>query len=330
MATYIRRREFVVTLGSAAAAWPLAARAQQTEQMRRVSVIVTSTGLEGTARDTTFRISPEHPGWTEGRNVRIDTHLLTPAYNLQQDQKETKELVAQQPDVFVVQSTPFTTALQQHTRTVPIVFVSVSDPVGSGFVASLERPGGNLTGLMLFDDSVAGTWIGMLKQVTPRLQRVAVLHTDTTTFYPRAAQALAPSLEVKVVSSTVASAADIERDIQSFARTPNGGLLIAPDATLANHRKLIIALAAKHRLPAVYPDRAFVTDGGLMCYGSDRIDQFRQAAAYVDRILRGDKPADLPVQAPTKYETVVNLRTAKALGLVVPSGLLVAADDVIE
>jgi putative tryptophan/tyrosine transport system substrate-binding protein len=299
--------------------------------MRRVSVLVAAAGTEGTARDATFRIGLERRGWTDGRNVRIDTHLLTPAFSSEQVQKVAKELIALQPDVIIVQSTPYTAALQQQTRTVPIVFVNVSDPIGSGFATSLARPGGNLTGLMLFEGSVAGKWIGMLKEITPRLQRVAVLHNpDTTTFYPRAAEALAPSLAVEVVSSPVAGAADIDRAIRYFARTPDGGLLISPDFTLLNHRNLIIALAAEHRLPTVYPDRAFVTDGGLMCYSTDRIDQWRQAAAYVDRIPRGDKPADLPVQAPTKYETVVNLKTAKALGLIVPPSLLVAADEVIE
>jgi putative tryptophan/tyrosine transport system substrate-binding protein len=326
----MKRREFI-TLLSGAAAWPLAASAQQGNRMQRVSVLVTTAGTEGTARDATFRLALERRGWTEGRNVRIDTHLLTPAFSFEQAQKVAKELIALQPDVIVVQSTPYTAALQQQTRTIPIVFVHVSDPIGSGFATSLARPGGNLTGLLLFEGSIAGKWIGMLKEITPRLQRVAVLHNpDVSTFYLRAAEALASSLSVEVVSNPVEGAADIERAIQSFAHTPDGGLLISPDFTLLNHRNLIIALAAEHRLPAVYADRIFVTDGGLMCYSTDRVDQFRQAAAYVDRILRGDKPADLPVQAPTKYETVVNLKTAKALGLIVPPGLLVAADEVIE
>jgi ABC-type uncharacterized transport system substrate-binding protein len=326
----MRRREFIAFVGGAAA-WPLAARAQQTGRMQRVSVLVASAGTDGIVRDAAFKLGLERRGWTDGRNVRIDTHLLTPAFSSEQTLKVAKELVALQPDVIVAQTTPYTAALQQQTRTVPIVFVNVSDPVGSGFATSLARPGGNLTGLMLFEGSVAGKWIGMLKEITPRLQRVAALHNpDITTFYQRAAEALAPSLAVEVVSSPVKSAADIERAIQSFARTPDGGLLISPDFMLTNHRNLIIALAAEHRLPAVYADRAFVTDGGLMCYSTDRVDQFRQAAAYVDRILRGDNPADLPVQAPTKYETVVNLKTAMALGLTVPPGLLVAADEVIE
>jgi putative tryptophan/tyrosine transport system substrate-binding protein len=326
----MKRRDCITLLGCAVA-WPLAARAQQTERMQRVSVLVISSGTEGTARDATFRLGLERRGWTDGRNVRVDTHLLTPAFSSEQTQKVAKELIALQPDVIVVQSTPYTAALQQQTRTIPIVFVNVSDPIDSGFATSLARPGGNLTGLMLFEGSVAGKWIGMLKEITPRLQRVAVLHIPAVaTFYPRAAEAVASSLAVEAVSSPVEGAADIERAIQSFARTPDGGLLTVPDFMLTNHRNLIIGLAAEHHLPAVYADRAFVTDGGLMCYSTDRIDQWRQAAAYVDRILRGDKPADLPVQAPTKYETIVNLKTAKALGLTVPPGLLVAADEVIE
>jgi putative ABC transport system substrate-binding protein len=326
----LKRREFITLLGGAAVC-PVVARAQQTERMQRVSVLVASAGTEGTVRDAAFRQGLERRGWTDGRNVRIDTHLLTPAFSSEQTLKVAKELVALQPDVIVVQATPYTAALQQQTGTVPIVFVHVADPIGSGFAANLARPGGNLTGLMLFEGSVTGKWIGMLKEITPRLQRVAVIHNPTiTTFYSREAKALAPSLAVEVVSSPVESAADIERAIQSFARAPDGGLVISPDFTLTNDRNLVVALAARYRLPAVYPDRAFVTDGGLMCYSTDRIDQFRQAAAYVDRILRGDKPADLPVQAPTKYETVINLKTAKALGLTVPPGLLVAADEVIE
>jgi putative ABC transport system substrate-binding protein len=299
--------------------------------MRRVSVLVATVGTEGTARDATFRLGLERRGWTDGRNVRIDTHLLMPVFSSEQAQKVAKEVIALQPDAIAVQTTPYTAALQQQTRTIPIVFVNVADPIGSGFAASLARPGGNLTGLMLFEGSVVGKWIGMLKEITPRLQRVAVLHNpDITTFYPRAAEALARALAVEVVSSPVESAADIERAIQSFARTPDGGLLIPPDFTLTNHRNLIIGLTAEHRLPAVYADRAFVTDGGLMCYSTDRIDQWRQAAAYVDRILRGDKPADLPVEAPTKYELIINLKTAKALGLTVPDTLLARADEVIE
>jgi putative ABC transport system substrate-binding protein len=328
----IRRREFITLLGGAAAAtWPLVARAQQDERMRRVSVLVTIAGDEGRARDAAFRQGLERRGWTEGRNVRINTRFLTPADGPDQAQTIAKELVALQPDVILVQSTPYTAAMRQQTRTIPIVFVAVSDPVGSGFVASLPRPGGNLTGLMLFEGSVTGKWLAMLKEIAPRLQRAAIVHNpNITAFYLRAAETLARSLAIELVSSPVESAADIERTIESFARAPDGGLVVPPDFTLTNNRNLIIALAARHRLPAVYNERVFVTDGGLMSYDTDRVDMFRQAASYVDRILRGDKPADLPIQAPTKYETVVNLKTAKSLGLEVPPSLLVRADEVIE
>jgi ABC-type uncharacterized transport system substrate-binding protein len=333
----IPRREFITLLGAAAASsvsWPLAARAQQGEQgerVRRVNVLLTTTGGEGRARDVAFRQGLERRGWLEGRNVHISTRILDPADGPAQAQLIAKEFVALRPDVILVQSTPYTAAMQQQTRTVPIVFVAVSDPVGSGFAASLPRPGGNLTGVMLFEGSVAGKWLGMLKEIAPRLQRVAVLHNpNITTYWLRAAQSLASSLAIELVSSPIENAKDIERSIELFASAPDGGLVIPPDFTLTNNRDLVIALAARHRLPAVYSERVWMTDGGLMYYGTDRIDQFRQAAAYVDRILRGDPPADLPVQAPTKYETIVNLRTAKALGLAVPPGLLVAADEVIE
>jgi putative ABC transport system substrate-binding protein len=232
----MRRRDFIKAIAGSAAAWPLVARAQQTERMRRVSVLMATVGNEGAARDATFRLGLERRGWTDSRNVRIDRHLLTPDFSSEQAQKVGKELIALQPDVIVVQSTLCTTALQQQTRTVPIVFVNISDPIGSGFAASLARPGGNLTGLMQFEGSVAGKWIGMLKEITPRLQRVAVLHNpDTTTFYPRAAEALAPSLAAEVVSSAVKSAADIERAIQSFARTPG-----IPDAANAARRARLL------------------------------------------------------------------------------------------
>ena len=244
-----------------------------------------------------------------------------------------KELVALQPDVILAHSTPIAAALQRESRTIPIVFVNVSDPIGSGFVASLARPGGNLTGLLLYEASITGKWLAMLKEIAPRLARVALLSQPQGPAYDyflRAAEAAAPSLAIELVPSPVENAADIERAIESFARVPNGGLLLPPDTTTIVHRDLIIALAARHRLPAVYAFRLFVAAGGLMSYGTDHVDMFRQAASYVDRILRGAKPADLPVQAPTKYETTLNLKTAKALGLTVPPGLLVAADEVIE
>ena len=246
-----------------------------------------------------------------------------------------KELVALQPDVILAQTTPVVVALQRETRTIPIVFVGIADPVSSGFVNNLARPDGNTTGLMLFEAGISGKWLAMLKEIAPGLVRAAlVVNPKTAPYYEtylRAAQAVAPSLGIEVVFSPLEnSAADIERAIEVFARMPNGGLLLPPDSSTVVHRDVIIALAARHKLPAVYPDRLFVAAGGLMCYSTNRADQFRQAASYVDRILRGGKPAELPVQVPTKYETVINLRTAKALGLTVPPGLLVAADEVIE
>jgi putative ABC transport system substrate-binding protein len=283
------------------------------------------------ARVAGFRQGLERLGWSEDRNARIDARFA--AGNADQFQVLAKELIALQPDVIFAHSTPVVAALQRESRMIPIVFVSVSDPIGSGFVASLARPGGNLTGLLQYEEGIAGKWLAMLKEIAPRLARAALVANPKTTAYDyflRAAQAAAPSLTIEVVSTPVETTADIERAIESAARAPNGGLLLPPDTTTTVHRDLIIALAARHRLPAVYPFRVFVEAGGLMSYGTEQVAMFRQAALYVDRILRGAKPADLPVQAPTKFETVVNLKTAKALGLTVPPGLLVAADEVIE
>jgi putative ABC transport system substrate-binding protein len=243
-------------------------------------------------------------------------------------------LVDLQPDVIFTHSTPLVAALQRESLTIPIVFAAVADPVGSGLVASLPRPGGNITGVTQYEASVTGKWLAMLKEIAPSLLRAAfVANPKTATYYDyylRAAEAVALSLAIDLVLSPVENAADIERAIESFASAPNGGLVVMPDITPLVHRNLIIALAARHRLPAVYYSREYVAAGGLMSYGNDLVASFRQAASYVDRILRGDKPADLPVQAATKFETVVNLKTAKALGLTVPPGLLVAADEVIE
>jgi putative ABC transport system substrate-binding protein len=329
----MRRRTFITLLGGAAA-WPLAARAQQTERMRRIGVLM---GQAEDDPDTKARLSGlrrglESLGWSEGRNVRID-YRFTPAGA--QAQMLAKELVALQPDVIVSQATPPTSALQRETRTIPIVFATVADPVGAGFVDSLARPGRNLTGVLLFEASITGKWLAMLRDIAPSLARTALVLNPKTAvyyqFYLRAAQAAASSLAIELVFGPIGStAADIERTIEAFARTPNGGLLLPPDINTNVYRDLIIALAARHRLPAVYSDRLFVAAGGLMCYSTDRADQFRIAASYVDRILRGAKPADLPVQLPTKYETVINLKTAKTLGLTVPPALLVAADEVIE
>jgi putative ABC transport system substrate-binding protein len=330
----LKRREFITLLGSAAA-WPLAARAQQPEKTRRIGVLagLAESDPETRARLAGFRQGLEKRGWSEGRNVRID-YRFAPESSADQLQALAKELIALQPDVILSQGTPPTAALQQETRAIPIVFAGIADPIGSGFVGSLPRPGSNLTGLMMFEASVAGKWLAMLKEIAPRLERAAfVINPKTAPFYNyylRVAESVSPSLGIKLVPSLVGNTADIERAIESFAGVPNGGLLVPPDVSATAHRDLIIALAARYSLPAVYSFRLFVVAGGLMSYGVDFVDMFRQAASYVDRILRGDKPADLPVQAATKFETIVNLKTAKTLGLTVPPGLLVAADEVIE
>ena len=329
----MRRREFITLLGGVAVVWPLAARAQQPERMRRIGVLsaFADDDPDMQAWLPAFRQGLERVGWSEGRNVRIDTRFARA--NVDQHQALAKELVALQPDVIVAQTTPVVTALQRESRALPIVFVYVSDPVGSGLVASLARPGGNLTGLLLYEASIVGKWLAMLREIAPRIARAALVADPKTPIYDyflRAAEAIAPSLAIELVPSPVETAADIERAIESFARAPNGGLFLPPNATTVLHRDLIIALAARHRLPAVYAFRQFVAAGGLVSYGIDQVDVWRQAALYVDRVLRGANPADLPVQAPTRYETAVNLKTAKALGLTVPPGVLVAADEVIE
>ena len=245
----------------------------------------------------------------------------------------SRELVALRPDVILAHSTPMAAALQRASRSIPIIFLDVSDPINSGFVASLARPGGNLTGLLLYEEGITGKWLAMLKEIAPQLARAALLANPRTTpynYFLQAAEAMVPSLAIELVPNPIASAADIERSIDSFARVPNGGMVVPPDSTAGLNRDLIIRLAAQHRLPTVHSARWWVEAGALMSYGTDRVDAFRQAASYVDRILRGANPADLPVQAPTKYETVLNLKTAKALGLDVPPSLLVRADEVIE
>jgi putative tryptophan/tyrosine transport system substrate-binding protein len=331
----MRRREFISLLGGATAAWPLAARAQQPDRIRRIGVLagLAEDDPEMTARLAGFRQGLEKRGWSEGRNVRID-YRYAPESSADRAQVLAKELIALQPGAIFAQATSVVAALQRETRTIPIVFVAIADPIGSGFIASLPRPGGNITGVMLYEASVSGKWLAMLKEIAPRLDRVALVTNPKTApfynYYLRAAESLSPSLGIKLVPSLVENSADLERTIGAFARTPNGGLLLPPDTGMNVHRDLIIALAAQHSLPAVYWLRRFVADGGLMSYGVDVVDMFRQTAAYVDRILRGDNPADLPVQAATKFETTVNLKTAKALGLTVPPGLLVAADEVVE
>ena len=331
----MRRRDFISGIARSAVAWPLAARAQQPDRIRQIAVLapLAESDPEMRARLAGFRQGREKRGWSEGRNFRMDTRFA-PDSSADQAQVQAKELIALQPDVILAQATPLVIALQRESRLIPIVFASVADPIGSGFVASLPRPGGNITGVMLYEASVSGKWLAMLKEVAPGVDRAAFVINPKTApyynYYLRAGESLSPSLGIKLVPSLVENSADLERTIGAFARTPNGGLLLPPDASTQVHRDLIIMLAARYSLPAVYWERLFVTAGGLMSYGTDYVDIYRQAASYVDRILRGDKPADLPVQAATKFEMVVNLKTAKALGLTVPPGLLVAADELIE
>ena len=333
LSRHTRRRAFIALLGGAAAALPLVARAQQPERMRRVGMLMSGTESdpELQARVAVFRQTLEQLGWSEGRNIHIDIRFA--AIRTDQYSALANEMIALHPDVILGHTTPVAAALQRESRTVPIVFVNVSDPVGTGLVASLARPGGNITGLMLYEEGITSKWLALLKEIAPHLKRTALVANPISTpydYFVRSAKAVAPSLALDLVPSPIANAADIEHVIETFARVPDGGLLVLPDGTSIQHRDLIIALAARHRLPTVYAYRFFVAAGGLMSYGTDVIDQNRRAAAYVDRILRGAKPADLPVQAPTKYETVLNLKTANALGLDVPPSLLVRADEVIE
>jgi ABC-type uncharacterized transport system substrate-binding protein len=329
----MRRRELITLLGGGAVAWPLAARAQQGERLRRIGVLAgqNEDDLDMQARLGGLRQGLERLGWSEGRNLRIDYRFA--ASHADRFQPLAKELIALQPDVILAQTPPVVAVMQRESRTIPVVFVDVSDPIGPGFVASLARPGGNLTGVISYEAGITGKWLAMLREIAPGLTRVALVGNPKTTsfnYWLQGGKETAPSLRVELLANEVETASDIERVILDLARVPNGGLLMPPDSTIILHSDLVIALAARHRLPAVYPFRFFVVAGGLMSYSIDFVEQYRRAAAYVDRILRGANPADLPVQAPTKFETVVNLKTAKALGLTVPPGLLVAADEVIE
>lgn len=327
----MRRREFV-GLVSSAVVWPLAARGQPSDRVRRIGVLVglAENDPEMKRRLAGLREGLEKLGWSEGRNVRID-YRFAPAGS--QVQVLARELVALEPDVILAQSTPATAALKRETSTIPIVFASVADPIGSGFVTSLSRPGGNLTGLLQYEEGITGKWLALLKEIAPNITRAALLANPKTAafdYFLRSANKPAIDLSIEVVPTPIENATDIQRAIEGFAREPNGGLILPPDTTTVAHRDLITALAARHGLPAVYALRVFVAAGGLMFYGTDFAELSRQGASYVDHILRGAKAADLPVQLPTKFETVLNLKTAKALGLTVPQGLLVAADEVIE
>jgi putative ABC transport system substrate-binding protein len=328
----MRRRKFIALLGGAAA-YPLAARAQLSGRLRRISALfpLGTDDPEQMAARIALRLALENIGWTDGRGARVDYRHATGPDDFA---PLAKELVALRPDVIFAQSRGVVAAVARQTRTIPIVFADVADPVGAGFVASLNRPGGNITGLMLFESAVPGKWLTLLKEIAPRLKRAALIGNQKTTAYDyflRAAAAAAPKLGLDVVPGRVESAADIERAVETIAREPGGGLVVAPDQTMLRHRDLLIALAARHHLPAIYPERVYASAGGLMSYGmADLVEPFRQAAAIIDRILNGARPADIPVQAPAKYALAVNRKTAKALGLTVPHGLLAAAGEVIE
>jgi len=332
MPVIIGRRELIAALGGAAA-WPLAARAQQVERMRRIGVLMNSTADDAVSQDRLrgFVQGLQELGWTVGRNLQIDYRWG--AGNVERYRTFAAELVALAPDILMTVGAPAVEALQRATRTVPIVFATVTDPVGGGLVASLARPGGNTTGFTISEYGLSGKWLELLKEIAPRVMRAAVLRDPALaqgSGQLGAIQSAAPSFGVELRPIDVRDAGDIERAVTAFARGSNGGLIVTQGASSALHRDLLITLAARHQLPAIYPNRPFVIRGGLISYGDVSTDVFRLAAGYVDRILKGEKPADLPVQAPTKYELTINLKTAKALGLDVPASLLARADEVIE
>jgi putative ABC transport system substrate-binding protein len=328
----MRRREFITLVGGTLA-WPLVARAQQPDRIRRIGVLINraADNPEGQTLLAVFLKGLQEAGWAVGRNARID--IRWGANDVERERRYAAELVTLVPDIILAGGTVSVAAVQQASRSVPTVFAAVGDPVGAGFVDSLARPGGNVTGFMVFEYSLSGKWLELLKEVVPGVKRAAVLRdaaSPSGTGEFGAIQAMAPSLGVEVNAINVRDAGEIERAVATFARSPNAGLVVTPTATVTVHHDLIIMLAAQHKLPAVYGNREIVRSGGLISYGPDLIDQYRRAAGYVDRILRGEKPADLPVQAPTRYELVVNLKTAKALGIEVPPALLARADEVIE
>jgi putative tryptophan/tyrosine transport system substrate-binding protein len=329
----MRRREFITLLGGAAAAWPLAARAQQPARMRRIGVLLpaTSDDPEYQARVGAFIQALALLGWTISRNMRIDIHWATTSAD--EIRKHATELVARSPDVILAHGASTMGPLLQATRTVPIVFPIVSDPVGAGFIESLARPGGNATGFMTHEYSMGGKWLELLKEIVPALTRVAVLRDPTQgsgTSQFAVIQAMAPALRVSVNPVNVRDSSEIERAVETLGRSAHGGLIVATGGSAIVHRDLIVTLAARHKLPAIYFERLFVAAGGLISYGANEVDQYRQAASYVDRILKGEKPADLPVQAPNTFEMASNLKAAKVLGLEISPTLLARADEVIE
>jgi putative ABC transport system substrate-binding protein len=326
----MRRREFITLVGGAALTWPVAARAQQPELMRRIGVLMSfpKDNPEGRARIAAFLQELQQLGWIDGRNVKIEYRFDTGDLR-----KAATELLTLSPEVILASATPATAAMQQATRTVPIVFAQVADPISAGFVASLAKPGGNITGFTNFDYTMAAKWLELLKEIAPNVTRVGVIRDPTVTVsigQLAAINSVARSFGVEVSPLGGVDAKDIERTVTEFARGPNDGLIVSATPFTTNNRDLIISLAAQHRLPAVYPFPFYVADGGLICYGPDSIEPHRQAAHYVNRILKGEKPSDLPVQAATKFELVINLKTAKALGLTVPNSVLSRANQILE
>jgi len=330
----MQRREFITVLGGAAVAWPLSLHAQQGARKRRIGILIgyAESDPETKLRIAAFRAGLAKRGWSEGHNIQVDYRFS--AATESQQTALAKELLALHPEVVLAHTTTVVAAVQRESQETPVVFVGVSDPIGSGFVTSLARPNANLTGVMQYEQGIVSKWLSMLKEIAPHIERVALIANPKTSpynYFLSAARVAAPSLSMEIVPSPIEnSATDIERVIDALGRQPNIGMLLPADSTAVVRRDLIVALAAKYRLPAVYPFGYLVPAGGLMAYGIDQNDMFRLAASYVDRILRGDKPAELPVQAPTRFETALNLKAAKALGLRVPSGLIVAADEVIE
>src|SRR4051794_4950236 len=329
----MQRRKFLTLLGSTVAAAPLSARAQQTAQARRIGVMIALAENDPEAQENAaaLRDGLEKLGWTEGRNIRIDYRwgIGDPA----RARIVVKELLALSPDLIMPATTQMLVAAKEAAGSVPIVFVNISDPIGTGFVASLARPGGNVTGFTNFEYAMGEKWLQTLKDIAPHVTRIAIVanpKNPNTALYLGAIEPAAKALGLQLAVTPVNDAAEIERTIETYASEPNGGLLVMPDPLTITHRELIVALAARHRLPAAYPYRFFATSGGLMAYGIDRVDLYRRAAVYVDRVLKGAKAGDLPIQQPTKFELTINLKTAKALGLTVPPKLLFTADEVIE
>jgi putative ABC transport system substrate-binding protein len=331
----MRRREFIAGLGGAAIAWPLAARGQQSDRMRRIGVLMGWDENDPEAKASLFGFTQElsELGWNDGRNLRIDVRWA--AGDVDRMRMFAKELVDLQPSVILANTTPVTAALQRETRTIPIVFVPPSDPIGDGFVASLARPGGNLTGFTNLEASMAGKWLQLLTEMVPSIKRVAIMYNPETaagagSYFLPLFEAAARSLNVAPIAALVHGDAEIDTVVTSLSREPGGGLVVMSDNFTFVHRAAIIRLAARNSVPAVYPTRVFARDGGLLSYGANTVDLFRRSASYVDRILRGAMPSDLPVQQPVKFEMAINHKTAKALGLAVPQSILLRADEVIE